>query len=457
MAQALYAPSLWGEPFAIRPAISRLLLPFSVISAAARQQARRRRATSIAVSPDTTIYVSKSGNDSNTGLSAGVPVLTLSKAFALALANGGITTIAMIGGGTWHETATYTRSGLTLDGGGTATIDGDATRSGITAANKSNCAVVDLTVTNSGTDNDDYAVTATSSASFTIDGVTVQDCPRGIWLISCTGLQIRNSLIDTITNRYGCELRTCSGGVVENVEGTAAHRVVYLNGSSNMIVRACYAHGGNAIHDYAYEEETFGTSTVPTNNLWIDNWAGASGAEIPFRYGLITKTSLNARLQRNVSFNLVQDGIGAGIYLKAAIDAQIYHNDAYDCQNGIYVGADNAPVAQSSGATIKNNIMMANIVGLSINDDSTGIVADNNLYYSNTTLAKLFGTSYATLGALQAEGYEADGLTGDPQYVTTIYGGFTLDVGSPALGAGADVGEGANLNLGHTGSTFGAA
>lgn len=452
MAQSLYAPVLWSEPFTIREQVSRLLLPFSVISAAVRQQARRRRAA-IAASGNTSIYVSKAGNDANNGLSSGAPVLTLGKAASLALADASITTVEVLGTGTWHETWTFPRNGLTFTAPSTVTIDGDGLRDGINFNGRTNCSISgDMLITNTAAGLN--AIVASGVSGVVIDGPSIASCPKGVLLSSCSGPVVRNLDIDTISTQHGVEFNGCTSPIAENIEGSRCKlRVIYLYGTTGFVVRDCYAHDGNDVTDYGFECEA-----GSDDGLFVDSWSGGvpDGGN-PFTYGIISKTSYRTRFQRLVAFGCRGTGsVGAGIYFKASHDSVAYHNDVYDCVNGFRLGQDNTTLVESTNITLRNNIIKGNTAGIVIATASDGTY-DGDLYHANSTAVSYPGTaSYSTFANVQAAGYEPNGHSGDPLYVSTVYGGFGLGGGSPAIGAGVDIGEGAGLDLGHTGSTYGA-
>lgn len=452
-AGTLYTPGLWQEPFALRPAVSRLLLPFSVISAAIRQQQSRRRRGAIVASPDTTVYVSKAGSDVNTGLTIGAPVLTFSRAATIAQTTASITTVEVQGTGTWHETWTFPRNNLTFTAPSGVVIDGDGVRDGINYGSKTGCMVDgDVEITNTGAGF--YAIVANGVAGVVIDGPVIHDCPRGVLLDTCASPQVRNLDIDTISTQHGVEFNGCVSPIAENIEGSRCKlRVIYLYGTTGFTVRDCYAHDGNDVTDYGFECEA-----GSNDGLFVDSWSGGipDGGN-PFAYGFISKTSYRTRFQRLVALGCRGTGsVGAGIYFKASHDSVAYHNDVYDCVNGFRLGQDNTTLAESTNITLRNNIIKNNTVGIVIATASDGTF-DADLYHGNSTAMSFPGTaSYSTFANLQAAGYEPNGLSGDPLYSTVTYGGFALGGGSPALAAGVDLGEGSAQNLGHTGSTFGA-
>lgn len=449
-------PGLWPEPFTLWPSISRLLLPFSTISAARRAQSRRRRG-SVAVAPATTIYFSKLGNNANDGRTIGAPVLTIAKATSLASSNGAITRIVSIDAApaTYHETLTMPRNGLEFSAPPNVTIDGDATRAGVSIGAKTDWTLSGgFRITN--TESSTYAIVGNACHRGLVDDVLIDTCPRGLFIASANNIVLRNMVVQDVSFRIGIYLRGCPGSITEDIECMRCKdKLHYLHGCPNSIVRRCYSHD-SIVGDpgYGFEcEEYAGTGSDDCS--YFDIWAGDTGG-VPLKYGCITKTSTNVRHQRCVAWNCgdVASGVGSAFYWKGSDGCMLYHSDLFDSIEGLHSGQDDISLRESSG-TMKNCIVTNNTRGVVTANASTADT-DYNLYDGNTNVAKLGGTTYATLAAYQGVGQEAHGLTGNPLYVSTVYGGYALGPGSPALGSGGDIGEGSGQNLGHTGSTYGA-
>jgi hypothetical protein len=168
------------------------LLPANMVAAAIVQNRRRR---SIPAPASTSLFVSKTGSDANDGLSSGAPVLTFANVMSKALSNAAITTIIAQGAGTWGETLTYSRNGLTVQFTGGGVIDGGATRPGVDLAGKDDCAIVGATIkTRSRTATASSAQLRTARS---IDSCTIASCPRGIFMLNSTGVIIRSALFTT--------------------------------------------------------------------------------------------------------------------------------------------------------------------------------------------------------------------------------------------------------------------
>lgn len=101
------------------------------------------------------------------------------------------------------------------------------------------------------------------------------------------------------------------------------------------------------------------------------------------------------------------------------------------------------PTGPWANCTFRNNILVGNGLGAS-NDDSgesqTGNTFDSDLLYSTgtSTLFRWKNNNHSTIAALRsATGFEALGKSGDPLFVSSFTGDYTLQAGSPAIDAAA--------------------
>jgi hypothetical protein len=139
-------------------------------------------------------------------------------------------------------------------------------------------------------------------------------------------------------------------------------------------------------------------------------------------------------------------------------DVQIYNNTMSAIATGTNVQGGNtipggisiANVTTSAAIVIKNNIITGCDTAIAANGTaltaSTGLTIDYNIFQTNGNNHYLWDANnrYDTLAALQAQGYEAHGIVGDPKFTTlpngtTGHGAWTLQVGSPAIGAGLPI------------------
>ncbi len=100
-------------------------------------------------------------------------------------------------------------------------------------------------------------------------------------------------------------------------------------------------------------------------------------------------------------------------------------------------------VAQTQGTVsdchIENNIFYGSIKRVAQLDVTSGLTDDYNLYYNDVAMGTAKGHSYSTLAQWQSgTGYDTHSLWADPSLVSPSY--FSIKSGSPAIGAGTDVG-----------------
>ena len=132
-----------------------------------------------------------------------------------------------------------------------------------------------------------------------------------------------------------------------------------------------------------------------------------------------------------VSYNVIKGCASgsnqhAGIYLYGANAAKIYGNTISACDTGLLVKT------ASIGNDIRNNISTANrVYGIDVQDTSTVTTFNHNLFYNNTT-ANYHGISAGT---------------GDVTTNPLLNSNLTLQAGSPAIGAGANLGSTYSLGL----------
>jgi len=154
-----------------------------------------------------------------------------------------------------------------------------------------------------------------------------------------------------------------------------------------------------------------------------------------------------------IYYNIVDGSIDDGIDIDSAPNCKIYNNTIINCVDTGIVIRDS-----SIGVTVKNNICYENgqpgtpTTGdeggheiLVTADAQTGFTADNNCYYHTT--AKVTGnpfnwggvsynfSDWKTQTSQDANSINSDSLMTDP-----ANGDFTLQVGSPCVNAGTDVG-----------------
>lgn len=159
-----------------------------------------------------------------------------------------------------------------------------------------------------------------------------------------------------------------------------------------------------------------------------------------------------------IYYNLIYDngsaayyGVGINLFDSSSgtcTGNQIYNNVLYgNSQIGLYVQTE------QTNLKIENNIFQHNFgyspyteIWLENGYTYSGLVIDYNLYYheydSGYWDAHCWydGSTSYTFTGWQALGYDANSLNADPLMIDPANGDFTLQVGSPCIDAGVDVG-----------------
>jgi len=154
--------------------------------------------------------------------------------------------------------------------------------------------------------------------------------------------------------------------------------------------------------------------------------------------GLVVRLgSANNLVARNVAYGNTDNGLE----VFAATGTRLISNTVYgNVQEGIEMDSN------STGTTLANNISVDNGVSVGqpeISVDPTsvaGFTADYDLLWKSGggSLARIGATTYSTMAALMGAGYEADGLSANPNFVSAMGGDFHIRFG-PAIDS-ADAG-----------------
>lgn len=385
-----------------------------------------------------TIFVAKTGNNANAGTAA-LPVLTIAQANTLANADATITTIA-IGVGTYTEAVVVPRARLTyVSYGGTAIIDG------ATNTAKGIYSVYAVTILNLTIQNATYGIELDGSTGAgrvvgaLIYGCTITNSNTGVYSHHADYTTIQNCLAHDITVQSGFWNYSSTRPTLRNCEAYACNsRGFYTQNTTFATLVDCYAHDQLDTNDYGFEFESSSNDAVVLR-CWATNCF----------HGFISKLSFRTRFEACVAWL----NTSAGFYFKNGLNGFVYQCDSYLNLTGILLD-DNVGSDPSTGNTIKNCIVAANTnYQISVrNGSSSGLVSDyNDIQFGSCSLEAVAKNS---LAAWQASGYDANGKSVAPAYVTTVYNGFALPGGSALLGAGTSIGGSTTPNLGHTGSTY---
>lgn len=213
--------------------------------------------------------------------------------------------------------------------------------------------------------------------------------------------------------------------------GTTGAGVDIKNDSNNIMVENNYLH-----------DNQLGVS--------VDNDSGYPGPNsITVRYNVVTANSdggfnVNQNMDKDVVFygNLVYENSGPGVIIWSSLGGTCslkFYNNTFYHNSGYEVDIEN-PGATFSAFEFKNNIFDAS--GTCLRDQGPDITGhSNNIYYDSGggTLVSSGGSTYTA--ATIVAGYEATAITTSPAFTDAGSDDFTLTNTSPAVNAGANLGE----------------
>lgn len=222
-----------------------------------------------------------------------------------------------------------------------------------------------------------------------------------------------------------------NNGLVEDCESSVSTgRGFYANGATGCVFRRCYSHDHTSGYGFEFEGGA-------DDGLCEDCWSTSS------HHAFICKTSTNVTFRRCVAFETTL----SGFYSKAGNGMHVLNCIAYDTNYGAYITDDSGSPPNSSNAEIKNSIFQTQVRGIYAvaEADTTGLDSDYNDFWDCDFVGVIDSTTYAALADWQGQGYDAHSYAIDPEFVTTVQGGFKLPADSPLLGVGEN---GADLGLG---------
>jgi hypothetical protein len=274
---------------------------------------------------------------------------------------------------------------------------------------------------------------------------------------------------------------TISGNTIQTLGGLTTHDSgIAVNGGTGTIVQ------GNTITQINDDGvTTIGTGTVIQNNLISYTWngkivhSGGDGRGINLastsaiaKYnnlqnnfiGIFDSGATNSIIEYNVVSNSMSNDIDHSNGT-AGSPALIYGNTII---HDPYWTSGHGVVCETSGdgCFIENNNIYetftganAGVEGIAIDSASyTNIATDyNNIFIasgSTANIGDLVATQYSTLSAWQTAlngtsyaGKDAHSISADPLFVNYSGGNYALGGGSPAIGAGANLGSPYNIGL----------
>ena len=191
---------------------------------------------------------------------------------------------------------------------------------------------------------------------------------------------------------------------------TFSDNATYRTGHAGIMVEDCDYYGGTptVLVTRNYIQDADQADVLDTEALRIRTFT--AGSDVTVSYNVINGTKAGMYIH-------------PGIYLYQAVGAKAYGNTIYGTDCGLLVKS------ASTGADIRNNIVSNNRkYGISVEDTSNVTTFDYNLFYSN-------GTNYSGIRA------GAHDVTANPMFTGASGADFTLQAGSAAVDAGADLGS----------------
>jgi hypothetical protein len=349
-----------------------------------------------------TYYVSKSGSDSNSGLSTQAAWLTIGHAASTAKAGSTV----YVGAGTYHESVTFANSGtasapIVFNGQGVSIVDGS---SGVTC-----CTTPSFVTSNSFlccNTQGLFNIGATAAVNYlTVEGFTIQnystssasDVPVGVLIAgSGTGIRLLNNTVKNIQTTAGKNGNAYGIGVF----GTSATPLsVTVSGNT---VTGCLT-GESETTTYNGNVQNF----VVSNNTIYDNdniGMDAIGFEMVGPTGF--DQAMNGDVYGNLIYNnSAKDNPGEGkeydedgLYCDGCTNVTFERNTLYGNDLGIEATSEIAGQVGSK-VIIRNNLIYANNSnGVSVGGyaksgtgGSTDITIVNNSLYDNDTQSTASG------------------------------------------------------------------
>jgi len=276
----------------------------------------------------------------------------------------------------------------------------------------------------------------------TIDGFTVTDTSSyGIYVSSSQHIVISNNTVTGSGSRVSGRIAagiylsgTTASTVVGNTSDDNSDHGIYLTSTTSSVTVSGNEASRNA---NGYRRNANGIDVVGPDNVVIGNVTHDNeDSGIQFYTG-----GDNNLATLNVSYNNGDHGIdNLNVTGGRIVGNTIYHN----CTSGINVEGT------SGNYLVENNIAVDNAVypaynGISCNRragnigiwdsaPSTTIVDANLVYLSTPGTMYVFGSSFASLSAMQtATGQEEFGTQADPRFVNSSSGDLRVRQGSPAI------------------------
>lgn len=390
----------------------------------------------------TTYWVTKSGNDGNTGASIAQAKLTVQAGINLLV--GGDT--LNVGAGTYDEDIDITDTASGANWAGATTIQGtNVTLAWVTAVVREAPVLIQahyiiwngLKIDNSGYDETLYGpgVGDGGPSSVQINGanghhvmmtnITILGPPHGM------GILIDEAAATGGNQILSCTISNMGWGFVSTASGDTFYHAIYFEQPDNVVSNCILGPAGLGSRNHLDLAKNAGIhmfeGTGITNNTLVGNTIQG-----PLYRGFSVCGDPGLGLYNggwNKIYNNTVTGVEYGMYINYyAPSNQIYNNTFFRCNYGIYEGDLDYGGDLFAGQMIANNIFdhITNGVFRWINTRTISHLT-NNLVYSSGTLHT--GTAYTETGT----------VTDNPSMTDPATGVFTLNSDSAAINAGVDL------------------
>jgi hypothetical protein len=287
-------------------------------------------------------------------------------------------------------------------------------------------------------------------------------------------ITIQNSTITDINgHRYKAALflNGCSYCSVLNNTITNGYDGLSVSGYGNGVANDYDTINGNTIANMGRHGVSMGPgggNTAPTNTiikfnnvsraaLWTDDSVGimtdGAGAGVVVEYNLSYNHGTAVTRGEDYDPDLFSNGhvyaynIGYGstngCLIASGSNNIFYGNTCYNNNTLGNIGSNFADgeislYTNPHSITAKNNILYASAGAplVTVQSGATGLVLDNNIYYGgNATPFNWMGTTFNFTDYKSVSGQDANSQNVNPLYVNPAANNFTLQSGSPAIGA----------------------
>jgi len=216
------------------------------------------------------------------------------------------------------------------------------------------------------------------------------------------------------------------------------NNIFYENGITNGTVGVYKNGGGIGIgsNQGKYPSQYLENVTIE-NNLFVNN-----------TLSIVLAEAINFTIKNNIIIESKSQAISLGGNVSFPnINVKIFHNTLYNNKaQDIYIGGNNSDIDIKNNLIKKTNEEAIYFQNLPYMGEIKNLEMNNNLYdVGGTDVFVISGfdisTIYYTFSEWQALGYEANGLWAqDPLFINPLADEFYLQLGSPAIDAGVDVG-----------------